>query len=389
MSILLFFQTSSIFISMKLKIYVLILAAVFILTPSLVSAQGCVAVKNMSSCPLRYDSLSSGRGLQISLNYRYFHSYKHFVGSHEETHRVEEGTEVINNDNSINLGVSYTINSRFSASLIIPYIFIDRSSMYEHLGNSSGQRFHTQSQGLGDVRVIGYYNAIPATKVLALNVGLGFKLPTGEYDAKDFFHKNIAASGEPVQIGLREGIVDQSIQPGDGGLGTIVEADLVFNPRGKWGAYVNGMYMFNPRNTNGVKRSPNLTKKPSGEEIPLSNEFSVVDQYMVRVGAKFASNGWNAQLGGRMECIPSKDLIGDSDGFRRPGYIVSVEPSVFYTFGRHSIGVNFPVAIERNRTRSQIDITRGINPETGKLYHGDAAFADWLLSVTYAHRISL
>lgn len=372
---------------MKLKFYVLILAAISILSPGVVKGQGCVAVKNMSSCPLTYDSLSSGRGLQVSLNHRYFRSYKHFVGSHEETHRVEQGTEVINNDNSINLGVTYTINPRFSASLIIPYIFIDRSSMYEHLGNSSGQRFHTQSQGIGDIRAIAYYNAIPANRVLALNVGLGLKLPTGEYDATDFFHKNIAPEGEPVLIGLREGVVDQSIQPGDGGLGTILEADVVFNPHGKWGGYVNGLYMFNPRNTNGVQRSPNLIRKPSGEEIPLSNEFSVADQYMLRAGAKFASGGWNAQLGGRMECIPSKDLIGDSDGFRRPGYIISIEPSVFYTFGRNSVGVSFPVALERNRTRSQIDIARGTNPSTGAPFHGDAAFADWLLSLTYAHRI--
>lgn len=373
---------------MKLKLYVLILSAIAFLTPSLVVAQGCVAVKNMSTCPMTFDSLSSGRGLQVSLNYRYFRSYKHFVGSHEETHRVEQGTQVINNDNSVNLGLTYAINQRFSASLIIPYIFIDRSSMYEHLGNNSGQRFHTQSRGLGDIRAIAYYNAVPANRLMALNVGLGLKLPTGEYDATDFFHKNTAPEGEPVVIGLREGIVDQSIQPGDGGLGTILEADMILNPHGKWGAYVNGLYMFNPRNTNGVKRSPNLTRKPSGEEIPLSNEFSVTDQYMVRVGARFASGGWNAQLGGRMECIPSKDLIGKSDGFRRPGYIVSVEPSVFYSFGKNTIGVNFPLALERNRTRSQIDIARGINPSTGEPYHGDAAFADWLLSITYAHRIS-
>jgi hypothetical protein len=375
---------------MKLKLYALVIFAAFsILIPSLAVGQGCVAVKNMSSCPLTFDSLSSGRSLQASLNYRFFRSYKHFVGTEEQHERVKNGTQVINHDNSINFGALYTFNSRFSASLIIPYVYIDRSSMYEHLGNSSGMRFHTQSQGLGDIRVIGYYNAIPANRVMALNLGLGVKLPTGDYDATDYFHKNVAGQDEPVIIGLREGLVDQSIQPGDGGLGTIIEADLVINPRGKFGAYVNGMYMFNPRNTNGVQRSPNLTKKPDGTEIPLSNEFSVTDQYLLRVGAKLAVSKFYFQLGGRMECIPSKDLIGDSDGFRRPGYIISAEPSAFFSTGKHTVGVNFPVALERNRTRSQIDITRGVNPNTGEPYHGDAAFADWLVSVTYAYKISL
>jgi hypothetical protein len=210
------------------------------------------------------------------------------------------------------------------------------------------------------------------------------KLPTGKKDVRDDFHKK-----EGDAVVLKENVVDQSIQLGDGGWGTIVEVDLSFNPHGDFGGYVNALYMFNPTNTNGVLRSPNLTKTGTGEEIPLSNEFSVTDQYMIRGGARYSIKGFQFMAGARMECIPSKDLIGDSDGFRRPGYIVSVEPSAFYTFKRHTIGFNFPVALERNRTRSQIDIARGINPETGKQYHGDAAFADWLLSVSYAYRLPL
>jgi hypothetical protein len=377
---------------MRFKLYAFIF---FVIIFSALSApsysQGCVAVKNMGSCPLHYDSTFQ-KGMQISLNYRYFRSYKHFVGREEQTERVEQGTEVINNDNSVNIALAYTINRRWSASLIIPYIWIDRSSMYEHLGNSypgqnppnlnnpNYERFHTQSRGIGDIRVLGYYNAIPANKTLAFNIGFGFKLPTGDYDATDYFHK---------KEGLQEGVVDQSIQPGDGGFGTILDLELNLNPMGKFGGYVNGMYMANPRNTNGVKRSSTLTKTASGEEIPLSNEFSVVDQYLLRAGGRFSTEKLQLFLGGRMECIPSKDLIGDSDGFRRPGYIISVEPSAFYTFGKHTVGVNFPIALERNRTRSQIDIARGTNPTTGEPYHGDAAFADWLLSVTYAFRISM
>lgn len=105
-------------------------------------AQGCVAVKNMSSHGLNFGD-GTQKGWQFSLNYRYFRSYKHFRGKHEETHRVENGTEVINNDNSINLGINYSFNGRWSATLAIPFIYIDRSSLYEHSGNTGG-RFHTQ-----------------------------------------------------------------------------------------------------------------------------------------------------------------------------------------------------------------------------------------------------
>ncbi|MFZ6011001.1 MAG: hypothetical protein ACOYXT_11710 [Bacteroidota bacterium] len=357
-------------------------------------AQGCVAVKNMSSCSFSENG-QQAKGWQFSLNYRFFRSYKHFVGTHEETHRTEEGTEVINNDNSFNLGLSYNFNNRWSASLIIPLIYIDRSSMYEHLGNSSPQnpnpnnpnfeRFHTQASGLGDIRLIGYYNAFSSKPNAGLMLGLGVKVPTGKYDAKDNFTKR-DSEGNLYQ---EERLVDQSIQPGDGGTGIITEIDFNHKIKGKFYGYGNVMYMFNARNTNGVMRSQNLTTIPStGETIPLSNEFSVVDQYLIRAGARYQANGIQASLGGRMECIPSKDLIGKSDGFRRPGYIVSVEPSVLYSTGPHSFGVSFPIAVERNRTRSQIDIARGTNPQTGAKYHGDAAFADWLVSVSYAYRLA-
>ncbi|HEU5146254.1 MAG TPA: hypothetical protein VFT90_06055, partial [Chryseosolibacter sp.] len=99
-----------------------------LLASTSVRAQGCVAVKNMSSPGLNFGD-ESYTGWQFSLNYRYFRSYKHFRGAHEEKHRVEEGTEVINNDNSVNLGVNYTFNDRWSATVAVPYIWIDRSSL--------------------------------------------------------------------------------------------------------------------------------------------------------------------------------------------------------------------------------------------------------------------
>ena len=363
---------------MKSKLYAFVILLAVIASATDSNAQGCVAVKNMSGCSLNWGE-EQPVGWQFSVNYRYFRSYKHFVGSDEQEERVENGTEVINNDNSLNLGLTYAFNKRWSATVIIPLLYIDRSSLYEHLGNSTATnpnqlRFHTQSQGLGDIRAIGYYNPMTEYKQGSLSLGLGFKAPTGKYDYTDEFHK---------PEGLVERVVDQSIQPGDGGLGVITEFDFMHKVKGPYAVYATGLYLFNPRNTNGVKRSDNLT-----DGIPKSNEFSVPDQYMFRMGGRYISDHLQASLGGRMECIPSKDLIGDSQGFRRPGYIISVEPSVFYSTGSHTFGINFPIAVERNRTRSQIDIERGINPNTGNPYHGDAAFADWLLSLTYAYRLS-
>jgi hypothetical protein len=345
------------------------------------SAQGCVAVKNMSSCSLSHDTTDQ-KGWQLSANYRYFRSYKHFRGRHEEQHRVEEGSEVINNDNSIILGATYTFNNRWSATAAVPLNFIDRSSLYEHYGNPTKEnptlnpRFHTQSQGFGDVRLTGYYSAVNTNNFL-LSLGLGVKLPTGNFHVKDNFHKK----GSQGQDSLVYKVVDQSIQLGDGGFGFSTEFNTTIRLSRSFSIYSNGLYLFNPRNTNSVLRSNSLT-----ENIPLSNEFSVADQFLLRTGVNYNLHNLQFSLGGRYEGIASEDIIGKSNGFRRPGYIISVEPSIGFTTGNHTFGLNVPIALERNRTQNTIDKER--SKKSGTYTIGDAAFADWLVSVTYAYKFS-
>ena len=84
-------------------------------------------------------------------------------------------------------------------------------------------------------------------------------------------------------------------------------------------------------------------------------------------------------LGGRLEGIPVYDLIGGSSGFRRPGYIVSVEPGLFYQRDQLQFFMSLPWALVRNRTQSVPDKNRTIR--TGTFTQGDAAFADWTLNV--------
>lgn len=48
--------------------------------------------------------------------------------------------------------------------------------------------------------------------------GLGIKMPTGNYKAEDVFHYKLGTA-----ILTRNGPVDQSIQPGDGGWGLTLE----------------------------------------------------------------------------------------------------------------------------------------------------------------------
>jgi hypothetical protein len=79
------------------------------------------------------------------------------------------------------------------------------------------------------------------------------------------------------------------------------------------------------------------------------------------------------------------DLVGGSNGFRRPGYIISAEPGVTYRVKSFSIYAFVPVALKRDRTQSVPDkITTRL---TGTYAQGDAAFADYAINVGVTFRI--
>ncbi|MCB0787549.1 MAG: hypothetical protein KDC02_25430, partial [Flavobacteriales bacterium] len=55
------------------------------------------------------------------------------------------------------------------------------------------------------------------------------------------------------------------------------------------------------------------------------------------------------------------------------------------TRGRHDVNVTLPIASQRNRLQSVTDKENAVL--TGTERHGDAAFADWLLNVTWTVRL--
>lgn len=344
-------------------------------------AQGCVAVRPMGCTQpgnLESSQIMQAGQFQFSGAYRYFQSHRHFVGDSYQEERASAGTEVINVAHSVDLGVGYGITRRFSAAVNLPLISYDRSSLYEHYGNSikanpDQARFHTGAMGIGDLRLTAYYWLLdPAKPHLKGNVllGLGVKLPTGKSNVQDDFHKRRKdGSDSTVQLP-----VDQSIQLGDGGVGFTVEAQSYLQISSGLSGYFSGFYMFNPQVHNNTARNatPGITQY-----------HSIADQYAARLGASyfFTGTGLAISLGARVEGVPAIDLIGSSWGFRRPGYIVSADPNIAFFYKKFDITVGVPVALYRNRTRSFSDR----QDPTGKA-HGDAAFADYQVNVTLRYR---
>lgn len=335
-------------------------------------AQGCVAIRQFSGVG---NAVGQGNILNpgewnISANYRYFKSYKHFRGSHEEPERVEKGTEVINYQHGLDINISYAFSERLYGIVSLPLQYNERSSLYEH---NRTDRHTTYSQGFSDMRIGAGYWLLSGEKAQKGNtaIGLGIKFPTGDYAATSTFYKGEEET--PTEM-----TVDQSIQLGDGGTGLIVDFQGLWNIKGRLFWYYDGFYMFNPMNTNGT---------PTNRSRPNEAIMSVPDQFAVRTGVFKAFekvHGLGLSLGGRIEGIPVRDAIGESDGFRRPGYIISIEPGVSYMVGNMTATLNVPIALYRNRTQSVTDIENSTPDNT---VHGDAAFADYLINFGLAWRI--
>jgi len=314
-------------------------------------------------------------GWQANVGYRWLHSDRHFVGDHEEKHRQEEGSEVINDSHFIDLGVSYAITPRYSVNLVIPFSIHDRSQVVRSNDTARTilQRFSTQSAGLGDLRLTGSGWLLDPEKMPKGNVllGLGVDMPTGEEDATDTFQVFDPATR---QIVARERTVDQSIQPGDGGWGVILEMYSYYRFTDWLNAYANASYLITPEEENGV---------PTFRANPFEAIMSIPDTYMGRVGFDFLvwpEWGLSLSLGGRIEGVPVHDVIGGSEGFRRPGFSIGIEPGITASRNGWTLGVPPPAAVYRNRERSVPD--QQSTAATGVYRHGDAAFADYVVLVT-------
>lgn len=360
--------------TMKIIMQFIIILVISVIISIDAFGQGCVAIRGNAACGGSLgNSLNLNKGeFNVQLGFRYFKSFRHFRGDVEEYNRIEDGTEVINKSAFLDVSINYGLSDRLFINAVLPFVFHSRSSMYEHGGNPPnglGERHTTQSSGLADIRLgFGYWLFDPHQSDFNYSVALGLKLPTGQYDYTDAFYNQGNNKNEILQK-----VVDQSIQPGDGGLGFTFDIQGYHPISKEFGITANVYYLVNFQETNGV-----LTRNGS-------SEFSCPDQYALRLGGYYnLPFGLNFYLGGRMEGVPSTDIVGSSAGYRRPGYAISAEPGIGYSKGKFSVFTSVSLALYRNRVQSYEDKIRTI--ETGVYRHGDAAFADNLISVGLSYR---
>lgn len=327
-------------------------------------AQGCVAahspqpvISGLDPTTAASTRHSSGtnplHGLTISTGFRVYNSYKHYVGTVYQVQRAINHNAIVNHVNLFELDLNYQMTPRWSLIANVPAMEATRH------GQSSPLNVY-RSGGLGDVTV-GVQSWVwrpPTESHGNVAISAQLKLPTGINDAKGT--KTSANGTKTVQP------FDESIQPGDGTWGFSLATQAYREFYWLTSGYFTGSWLFNPQDTTGV-----LTFRAA----PGEGVISATDQYLWRGGLSRPVTGVKAlrglafSFGGRMEGIPVRDAFGSSNGFRRPGYVISLEPGMMYARGRFGLYASGPWSIERNRKTSVTDYANNT--------HGDAAFSDY------------
>jgi hypothetical protein len=325
----------------------LLVSIVFHLFANIANSQGCIAVRNISGFG-QYnltDNAFSSSDWQININNRFFKSYHDYKGSVDQ--KTPKPNQSIVNSYSIDFGITRLLKNGWSIDFSLPISANSRSTSLEH-GGPNTTRHITHSFGLNDVRITAYKWLLKPSVSQKGNIqlGLGVKLPTGDYKYQDYFYRNDSTKLlSPV---------NPSIQLGDGGTGLITELNGFYMLSSSISFYGNFYYLINPRDQNGTQftagRIPSAMAVRSG-----GVELSVPDIYAIRAGANFNLNKWAFVTGIRDEGSPVHDLIGKSNGARRPGYNLSVEPGLIYKMKKATIYTYVPFIVSRSIKQSVPD----------------------------------
>jgi hypothetical protein len=344
------------------RFLVLVVSACMTLTGVSAIAQGCVAAHTnqrvISELVISDDSrpspLFSIHNLTVDIGYRVFNSNKYFQGDTE----IPRPNAVRNHQNIFDVGVEYRLSPSWSLIADVPVFNGTRNQIYPPSGIF-------QVSGVGDMLVgaQAWIFRSPTENDGNIAVNAQLKIPTGINNATGA----ATAGGKPVIA-----TADQSLQPGDGAWGFVLGSQAYKRLWRTASAYGQASYLFNPQDTNGVA----TFRTQPGQAV-----MSVTDQYLYRAGVSQyvpKIHGLAVSLGIRGEGVPVRDLLGDSNGFRRPGFILSLDPGLMINHKRDTLSVNGPWALYRDRPPSVPEIQYNIT-------NGDAFFADYTVVASLSH----
>jgi len=294
--------------------------------PEAAMGQGCM--------PLRFTSPSVGgehvpfleaHAWQFGVAARRVATHRIFVGDHEDETKAPGGQPLYLRLNSLDLSLSYATTDRLSFTLVVPLSYSTASNI-----DPDGNRYQVSSKGVGDISLMGNLwlrnpGSHPNSNVI---VGFGVKAPTGSNHVMGDFGVPGAVIQQPLP---------QTVQLGDGGWATLLQAQAFQRVAGPASVYLSGSY------------SVSLRQHTDVLWVPANALWAVPDVYSARMGFAYALKtdpALTMSLGGRVDGTTIRDVIGGrTDYYRHAGYTMYVDPGLSYQMGRNQFNLNVPVRV--------------------------------------------
>lgn len=350
-------------ISISLPLATGMVVAGLALMPTRLQAQGCEPIRFTVPVGLggEGEAYQSAREWRLSLAYRRLLSNEWFVGSGAAAARAPGGQPPVIRINTLVADVSYSVSDRFRVSLSVPFSSGSFSRKWADSAN------HTlNATGVGDASLLGEAWVFNPRTHGEGNVafGLGVKAPTGSDRLDGRFYTASGSVEYPAH---------QSIQPGDGAWGFLLQAQAFRQVYDRTFLYAFGSYMMSPRARSDVRQVPNT-----------GAYYAVPDVYSAKLGAAYAlfpDHGLSVSLAGRLDGIPLRDLVGggDDDTVKQAATIVFAEPGLSLSRGANTFTLAVPVRLRANRQKSLLE------QRTNALNGG--GFAKYLIFASYSYRL--
>ena len=215
----------------RLRIVAPLVVAVPLLLGAPQRSQACASC----GCTLSADAAvgySALPGWRVSIEYDYINQDQLRSGT-EAVSGVPAGTELEHQtiNQYVTAAVSYSPNSSWNFTLLVPYVIRSHSTYGEYDPTQPlPELSRSFSSSIGDVKLVASYQGFLPTNNLGAQ--LGVKLPTGQYGTAVQFYSGPSA-GEPL---------DASLQPGTGSTDIIVGAYYYQAISQNFDAFVNAQF---------------------------------------------------------------------------------------------------------------------------------------------------
>ena len=275
---------------------------------------------------------------QVQGSFNRYNSDEYFTGTTLRNDLISVGAAPKEGGTSLNFQGAYALTRNINLTADVP-ILLDSYWNYR-LG---GTRHEMKTRGLGDIVIGGrawLFNTEKNTKQnLALQLAL--RLPTGDSNYQVRY-----PNGLGQDIKLRAAKVD--IQPGSGAAGLRLAAQG-FRRLRYFAVYGNALYLFSLKEQNDTYSIMSVLNPGGPAAVPANKRYNATpDSYLYNAGASApvpGLKGLSFSLGSQIAGVPTFNVLTGSEGYRQPGYLVTLNPGLSLNTKLASYSINVPVRV--------------------------------------------